>query len=163
LPTQAFGERLPAIRNLVVLARNQNVKIPTTVVANIGQKMVSADKKARGYWPTAAELISYHSELLHPSVALPSAPCFHGDIMTAIAGYADCVIDIDGNTTAIAITCTRCLVRYSGGHIRVNGFFYDCIFMVRSPEGQAPEPSGKRMETDLLASDLKKVVVTAVG
>ena len=161
LPVNALGERLPAIRNLVALARNQNVKVPTDVIASINQKLISTDKGAKEYWPAAAELISYRSELLHPSNGTSLPNCIpRGTLGTAGDAYRNCVIDLDNKRGyAFAITCTHCLVRYSGGPVKVTGFFVDCVYMINLTDNPNPDPTGQRLEAELLASDLKNVTV----
>jgi hypothetical protein len=68
LSSQAFGERLPAIKNLLTAASEQNVKIEPAITKNLTQKLLQVDVKSNGYWPTAAEFLKYRSQAVTPDL-----------------------------------------------------------------------------------------------
>ena len=65
LSTAALQERLPAVQHLLASARDQRVKADTKVLDALTQKLSAANTSAVGFWPTAAEFISYRSALTH--------------------------------------------------------------------------------------------------
>jgi hypothetical protein len=67
LPSQAFQERLPAIKNLLAVAKDQNVRIDPEVMDTLRKKMLGIQVKSPEFWPAAAELISYRSVNALPS------------------------------------------------------------------------------------------------
>jgi len=53
--------RLPAIRNLLAIAKNQDVKIKPEIPAGLGVKLLQVQPSAPDFWPLAGDLISYRS------------------------------------------------------------------------------------------------------
>lgn len=62
LSTTAFQERLPAVQRLVAVAKDQEFKPDIHVLDAIANKLSAANTSAVGFWPTAAQLISYRSQ-----------------------------------------------------------------------------------------------------
>jgi hypothetical protein len=64
LSPSALQERLPAIQHLAAVAQNQGVKVDAPALDVLGRKLGAVDTKATGFWPAAAELINYRSQII---------------------------------------------------------------------------------------------------
>jgi hypothetical protein len=62
LPQNAFENSLSKLSSFIAKARRENVKVSPQVVGDLQQKMLATDAQTPGFWPAAAELISYRSE-----------------------------------------------------------------------------------------------------
>jgi hypothetical protein len=62
LPTATLQERLPAIQHLVSIAKDEGVKASPKVLGRLTQKLGAASTSAVGFWPVAADFITYRSE-----------------------------------------------------------------------------------------------------
>jgi hypothetical protein len=63
LSPSALQARLPAIQHLAAVAQNQEVKVDTTALNVLGHKLSTVDTKAAAFWPTAAQFVSYRSQI----------------------------------------------------------------------------------------------------
>jgi hypothetical protein len=74
LPPTDFRAALPDISSSIGVARKHNVKIPPTVVDDLSTQLKATEPSTSGFWPAAAEFISYRSEMLSgwAQTALPS-------------------------------------------------------------------------------------------
>lgn len=155
LPTAQFSAALPDIHSSITSAKQQDLKVPTTVVENIAHKLAETDTNIPAFWPTAAAIISYQSTLLvgssrNWSITFPACPgtvdllgadknltvrpVVNGKptgskVHVLRIGYSDCYVVLDGKTVS-RWDCTRCLVKYSGGPVSLTDVhFKDCLFI----------------------------------
>jgi len=61
LPTGALIQRIPALKNLVAVARNQSVTLDPNIVAEAGTKLVDASRQKADVWSVVLQLIGYKS------------------------------------------------------------------------------------------------------
>jgi hypothetical protein len=192
LPTATLRERLPGVRNLLAVAKNQDVKIEPGIAASLSKKLLQIQPDASDFWQVAGALISYRSSLLVGSsrnwavinfppcpntgtVDLDSTPNASAQALgpdgkpTGQAGriqrigYQDCYVELDGRKIS-RWDCKRCLIRYSGGPLSMRDVrFQDCLFVFDFGLGQPPSPDGQRLSETLLASGLKDVTIPASG
>jgi hypothetical protein len=69
LPLSDFKATLPDLSSAITTAKRQNAKVSSKVIEDLQQKLTDSTN-APGFWPTAAEFISYRSLIV--SQALPS-------------------------------------------------------------------------------------------
>jgi hypothetical protein len=149
LPSAALGQRLPALKNLLSVAKNQEVKIDPQIVNKMSEKLASIPARPLDYWQTVANLVSYRSfntVSWSPQATLPkctdSAPettpivanfMTEGkpsQLTTKLGTYRSCRITLDSpedgthlNSLLLggiaSITFYRCLVVYRGGPIKL--------------------------------------------
>jgi hypothetical protein len=177
LPSAQFKATLPDIRSSIAAAKQQNLKIPATVVEDIAHKMATTDTNAPAFWPTAAAVISYQSSLLvggsrNWSVTLPVCPgtvdLLGADKNATVQspggpkipieriGNQDCYVELDGKSVS-KWDCKRCLVKYSGGPISLTDVhFEDCLFIFDF-NSRPPMRDGERFIQALLASQSQNV------
>jgi hypothetical protein len=145
LSTKELQGRLPAVRELIEVAKNQKVKVQPEVTASLIKKLLGMQPEPLGFWGVGAALISYRS-LSSTSWTPPSnlPDCIDlkpetGDFSLNIAnkenamkqrlaGYHDCRLTLDstkdgehlnsllsGDTPIIFFK--HCLIIYHGGPI----------------------------------------------
>jgi hypothetical protein len=73
LSPQALGERLPAVKNLLAVAREQDVKVEPIITQNLSAKLLKINAGSNGYWPTAAEFLNYRSQTVNPNQRILSS------------------------------------------------------------------------------------------
>jgi hypothetical protein len=191
-PFQA-RKALPQLHKSLELASGSSVKLPLDVVEQAGLHLLKTSTEAPDYWPTAALLISYRSELLsgapEPTASFP--PC-RGPIDVPVAGgpntmaspmdkngkpmgpsflirinrlsESKCTAILDGKT-GVGWDCAHCIVLYSGAPVSLKDVkFIDCLFVFRLPNNAVPPSSGRRLSEQLLASkDLREVSVVSIS
>jgi hypothetical protein len=178
LTPSAFKSSLQELRSSIATVKEQKIAIANDVLDDLGHKLVATDSEAQAYWPTAGELISYHSSLLmspsqvratlyFPVCQDPSdifvyqGPADHPNatgIIKKDPGH-DCAVQLDGKTIS-GWECKHCLVKYSGGPLSLhNVHFEDSLFVFEFPADQSPSPGGQRLSTTLLASNLTDVEI----
>jgi hypothetical protein len=149
LSTKALQERLPAMQDLVTVAKNQGVKVPADVTENLSKKLLQIDPTSSDLWQAAGALISYRS-FNTTSWALPPGfpnctdlvPVTQGLVQSGTAGgepikveaklafYKDCRVTLDSPVDGrklnelltvgyASITFIRCLVVYRGDPVAV--------------------------------------------
>ncbi len=187
LPSAQFRATLPDIHSSITIAKQQNFKVPVTIVEDIAHKMVATDTNAPAFWPTAAAIISYQSSLLvggsrnwsvtipacrgpadldaSPEASIqkvtPEGKAIGPKVPIARLGDQDCYVELDGKN-ASRWDCTRCLVKYSGGPLSIRDVnFKDCLFVFDFGVKQSPTPDGQRLSEILLASGLRNVKIPA--
>lgn len=64
-----FKATLPDLATNLARAKKQHIRIAPKVVMDIQQKLVATDVHTQGFWPAAAELISYRSQITFPDTA----------------------------------------------------------------------------------------------
>ena len=167
LSPQAFGEHLPAMDDLLAVARNQGVKTKPQIIEALSKKLLQVEPNTPKFWPVAAQLISYRSAL---STTLQSEvsrapiciyPSQNLNVNLTNTGFSGCILDLE-SATMNGVVCTDCIIRYSGGPVAITGLrLIDCVFIFSAPRDRDPEPDGKRLEKTLLASaDLGKIDFT---
>jgi hypothetical protein len=149
LSPSAFQASLPEIKSVVASARHQRLAVPVGVLDDLKQKLIATDSNAPGYWPAAAELISYQSELMaadFQTLLRPDLPnCTDHDpeppkilstgedrhtftISSSI--YENCRFTLDSpqddarvnsilQNNALQILFRHCLIVYRGGEIHL--------------------------------------------
>ena len=182
LPLAQFKTALPDIHSSITAAKQQNLKVPATVVEDIARKMAGTDTNAPAFWPTAAAVISYQSSLLvgssgNWSVTLPTCrgtvDLLGADKNATVqgsedgkltgpkfpiqrVGNQDCYVELDGKTVS-KWDCMRCLVKYSGGPVSLTDVhFEDCLFLFDFSSKPATR-DGERLTEALLASKSQSV------
>jgi hypothetical protein len=186
LPSAQFKTALPDIRSSITAAKEQNVKVPVTIVEDIAHRMAATDTNAPAFWPTAAAIISYQSSLLvggsrNWSVTFPSCPGTV-DLLGADKNMTvqrseggkliepkvpilriisqDCYVELDGKKLS-RWDCKRCLVKYSGGPVSLTDVhFEDCLFIfdfISTPTMR----DGQRLIEAILASKSQSVSLPA--
>jgi hypothetical protein len=149
LPTATLQERLPAIQHLLATAKDQGVKADAKVLDALTQKLSAANTGAIGFWPTAAEFISYRSQStitnLQSLLRLDIKDCIDKDptpmkvidvssdrhtMHASSAYYDDCRLTLDSprdsakindilGRLAAMLTFRHCLIIYRGGPINL--------------------------------------------
>jgi hypothetical protein len=69
LPPSEFKTILPGLSSSIATARRQKVKIPSAVVDDLSKQLKTTEPSTSGFWPAAAEFISYRSALTHEDLA----------------------------------------------------------------------------------------------
>jgi hypothetical protein len=64
LPTATIQNRLPAIQHLVKIAKDEGVKASPRALNALTEKLGAANTSVSGFWPVAADLLTYRSETL---------------------------------------------------------------------------------------------------
>jgi hypothetical protein len=71
LPTGALIQRIPALNNLVAVAKNQNVTVDPQIVTEVGTKLVAASRENAGAWDAVLRWVNYKSFNNSFSASLP--------------------------------------------------------------------------------------------
>jgi hypothetical protein len=87
LPTRALLERIPAVKNLLAVATDQDVKVDPRIVAKTGEKFIGASANNPAAWEGALATADYRSFLNGPAPSLETfyplgSPSFPGIEMT---------------------------------------------------------------------------------
>lgn len=61
LPPQALLRRAPALNDLAVVAKNQNVRVDPKIVAQVGAKLVAVSDQKPALWDAALRFVEYKS------------------------------------------------------------------------------------------------------
>ncbi len=147
LPIATFQQRLPALKDLLSVAKNQKVKIDPKIVNQMGGKLTELPTRPTDYWQAAANLVSYRSfnttswtpqaNLLNctdtaPETATITAPLTSAagklELKASMGEYRNCRITLDSPQDGkhlnsllaggmASITFYRCVVVYRGGPI----------------------------------------------
>ena len=134
LPTATLQERLPAIQHLVSLAKDEGVKASPKVLGMLTQKLGAASTSAVGFWPVAADFITYRSRTLADLKYLtrPDIPPCTNATRTSTPTPEDAIhslrLDANGNVTPKAVPVT-------------SGVYENCIFTLDSTGEAANAPS----------------------
>src|ERR1019366_8406367 len=173
-----LGNRLPEVQHLVLVARNQGVRISSATVDQVADNLLTVQQSASNFWPTASELINYRSFLsapqqyvkitfqmrncdVHPARDLTiSTPQKDGSVETVTKRnaitieQANCFLDLDEHNEIEDYVCHQCVVKYSGGSLTLKApiEFKDCLF-VFSIKSQPPTPSGVLLAQNLLSQN----------
>ena len=180
LPLSDFATVLPQIGSDLSKINKQRLKLAPSVVENIQKKLISTDNNAQGYWPAAAELITYKSpsgDTELPDCAqstpkqlswLPLEPGKDGTPPPHQFTLSNCHLNLDvsmpaspfatmGPPDSFTIVCDHCVVTYSGGQIPpwglkgyINLIFNHCDFVFSTPN--EPPIKGKSLVKAVLAS-----------
>ena len=142
-------QRLPAIKDLLAIAKDQNVKVEPELPARLGEKLLHVHADAPDYWSVAGDLISYRSfnqvawtrsenppdcaDL--PPVITTENLSFMLDgrpqkLQAKLGEYRECRITLDSPRDAERLNSTlfggvstlafyRCLIVYRGGPINI--------------------------------------------
>ena len=191
LPANDFKANLPDLSADIAMVRKQKLSVRPQVINSLQQKLIATDPSSTGFWPAAAQLISYRSSLAMPAsevqTILNYPPCrgpadMEGADRNAAAqvmgpdgkptgpkthitriGEQDCAVQLDGKTIS-GWDCKRCLVKYSGGPLSMRDTrFEDCLFVFEFHPDQPPPPDGRHLSDTLLAaSELKNVTVSGI-
>lgn len=63
LPTGALIERIPALKDLLLVAKDQNVRVNPKIVAHTGAKFIDSSSQNAAAWGAALDLLNYRSFL----------------------------------------------------------------------------------------------------
>jgi hypothetical protein len=184
LPLVDFQATLPGLSSSLIVARKQQVIVPSQVVNNLSQKLIAVGASTPGFWPTASELVNYKSYLSSPqkyaTIRLPNCdphpardltlktPLKDGSTETATLHNAltitqeNCFLDLDEHNVLEDYICHNCVVKYSGGLLTLKSpvEFKDCLFMF-SIRSQPATPSGKSLAEALLSQSPQDVKIPA--
>lgn len=154
LPIAMLQERLPAVQHLLATAKDQRFKADAKIVDTLTRKLNAANTSAGGFWPTAAEFISYRSLQTEQRIAdgasnfpnctdhRPTAPKIIGiegnNFTLGRSLYENCRITFDSplenekinsllQDFTSSITFRNCVVIYRGGEIKLIVSFKDHI------------------------------------
>jgi len=120
LPASEFKATLPDLASSIAVARKRNVKVSPKVVEDLTKQLTATDANTSGFWPAAAELISYRSTLTHEDLE---------KLKSALPRCVDLVPH--PATTAQAISPGEQTVK-------INPAYYEnCQFQLDSPEEDA--------------------------
>jgi hypothetical protein len=72
----------------------------------------------------------------------------------------DCALDLDKHSTIKGMTCTDCLIKYSGGPLSLEDDHFIRPVFVLSLQAP-PGPGGEKLSHTLLTEDLENVQITA--
>ena len=77
LPKESFEKSLGTLKDVVGVARKENVKVSPDVVESLQSKLVDSRESARDFWPAAASFVSYRSfaltnQAIRTSSSLPN-------------------------------------------------------------------------------------------
>ncbi len=157
LPPSEFKATLPDLASSIALARKRHVKVPTRVVDDLTKQLTATDTNTSGFWPAAAQLISYRSTLTHedledlksrlprcvdlvPHPATTAQGISPGEQTVRInpAYYENCQFRLDSpeEDEVIssfaqrfpALTLRRCLVIYNGGEVHLRLGMWPLMF-----------------------------------
>jgi len=143
LPQSEFKAALPDLNSSIALARKQNVRIPPRVVDDLSKQLNATETSTADFWPTAAEFISYRSQLLTEWRAADLPPCLTGrpgqsgkftasikqgskELTHGPVEYNNCKIVLDSQAATAELSmdlsfadvlCNHCVVIYNGGQI----------------------------------------------
>jgi hypothetical protein len=120
LPPSEFKATLPDLASSIAVARKRKVTVSPKVVEDLTKQLTATDTNTSGFWPAAAELISYRSTLTHEDL---------GKLKSALPRCVD-LVPHDA-TTAEAISPGEQTVK-------INPAYYEnCQFQLASPEEDA--------------------------
>jgi hypothetical protein len=151
LPPNDFKEILSGLSSSIAIARSKNIKVPSKVVDDLSAQLNIAGADASGFWPTAAELISYRSfnnvswyaaNNLKRCVESPPSITKIREVISPTkmivnpAVYENCELMLDSpeenrilNSYLVGrspqITFKHCIIVYSGGPISIILAFKD--------------------------------------
>jgi hypothetical protein len=147
LSASVLQERLPALRNLLAVAKNQDVKIEPTISANLSQSLLQIQADAPGLVEASGDLISYRSfssaswpsslDLLSCTDRAPEITTLHQkfkvegiphELNANLGVYRNCRVTLDSPTEderlkrvltgeVPNITFYQCIIVYTGGLI----------------------------------------------
>lgn len=188
LPVSMLQNRLPALANLLSVAKNQSAKVNPTVLAILSSKLSKIQAPPPHFWPVAGAIISFRSSSIvgasrdwtavfpacigiadldaSPNATVqrvgPNGKPIGSKVPVERVGVQDCYIDLDGKRGS-RWDCTRCLVRYSGGPLYLRDVhFINCLFILDLPS-KPISPEGERFSKALLASAIEDVTITSEG
>jgi hypothetical protein len=187
LPQTELQGSLAEVQRFVSAARNQQIMVDSATMDGLSKKLAAVpDKNNPAFWQTAALVISYRSSSLVGSLKNWTAqfpPCpgtvdldaspnasvqgqspegkLLGPIPIQRVGNQDCYVQLDGKSVS-RWDCTRCLVKYSGGPLKMRDVnFKDCLFVFDFQAKQPPTPDGQTFSETLLASGLSNISIPA--
>ena len=68
LPTSEFKATLPDVSSSIAVARKHNITVPPKVIEDLSNQLKATEPATSGFWPAAAQLISYRSALGHEDI-----------------------------------------------------------------------------------------------
>ena len=68
LPPSEFKAALPDVSSSIAVARKHNITVPPKVIEDLSNQLKASEPATSGFWPAAAELISYRSALSHEDI-----------------------------------------------------------------------------------------------
>jgi hypothetical protein len=146
LPLADFKTTLPEVRSAIAVARQSDVKVAPKVIEDLQQKLTASGERSPGFWPAAAEFISYRSYGTTSGTLFTNLPnCTDRDPAPSKVGtkspdgsvftvenpvYENCRITLDSTKDTdklnellehkdFAIVFRNCLVVYHGGEIHL--------------------------------------------
>ena len=63
LPQAEFNRSFPVLSHILATAQTQEISVSPQVINQLASKMLRSDTRAAEYWPAAAKLITYRSEM----------------------------------------------------------------------------------------------------
>jgi hypothetical protein len=143
LPLSDFKATLPDLGSAIATAKQQGAKVAPGVLNDLQQRLVAAEG-APGFWPTAAEFISYRSSSAVPALGVNVPDCTDREPtpmkITAVptpttasvssSTYENCRLTLDSakdnakinfliTHTAPFLTFEHCLIVYRAGSINL--------------------------------------------
>ena len=149
LSAATFQKRLPAIRDLLAVAKDQKVKVEPTVTAALGKQLLKVPSGSNDFWAVAGDFISYRSFITvswAPSENLPNCTDSQPTITTVtqpftlegqphelrhnLGEYRNCRVTLDSPTDGERLRSLlfgsvpnlffyRCVVVYRGGPVKI--------------------------------------------
>jgi hypothetical protein len=186
LSPEVLERNLPAVTNVLQVARSENVQIHPDLSDSLRKNFLQVPQDAAGYWPAAAELVSYRSTEA-PIASSSDKTCNNEKIVIAdtvgkegVSGYieaSNCTLDLDvedvwqlnakkGSYWDLRLHNVR--LHYSGivPLVGIRAIILDhCTLDFHfTRDGSSPPPNGRAITLQLLASsDPAKVEVNLPG
>jgi hypothetical protein len=179
---------LQVAEKLVERAQAEPVKADPTSVGEAGKSFVQVASESKDKansdlaWKVVSQIVNYRSFLFFDRqqynriLSFPPCPTWNAEKATAqkvgpdgkptgpvvkIQDFAmnNCSIDLDEAKDVVNITCKNCVIKYSGGPLRLKDVrFENCVFLFSIKT--EPSPGGKRLAQDLLAANLRDVTIS---
>lgn len=178
LTPKKFQDSLPAIDKAIKDAMQRKVAPPSEVAENLQKNFAVVPKDVPDYWRSVATFITYRSSANGVTLPVCDARVLNTRAISVVdtktgetkqvyrvAGpnqAHDCLVDLDNLPAPVEkimdVTFTHCLIKYSGGPIRVaHCTFTNCMFLfVLQTE---PPQTAKRLIEAFLATGPNEVKI----
>ncbi len=187
LSPQALEEHLPAIKNLLTVAQDQGVRVEPQVSEALRKNLLHVPNNALGYWPAAAQLISYRNAgfTIPQNATIPCNQTAGSVVVTGgpapadmlgEASYSNCTLDLDQPNLWSAskssphiesqgeivsswhLTLHNVIVHYRGGPLaHVSEITFDHCILDFQFNVPPSAPAQRLTETLLTANDINNV------
>jgi hypothetical protein len=164
LPTASLKQRLPAVRHLVSVARDQAIQVSPASVNRLTENLLAIQPRPAEFWAVSADLLSYRSlndetrQLLTmnlpdcadssptPNTVIEADP---HKFTVKFGSYENCRFTLDSeqddqrinaflNNTTPHITFKHCLIVYRGGAINLIIGWNNRLTVITGTHGQQP-------------------------